>query len=319
MQKKREVKMLDEREPARGIKASMLFLLVLGFHVVAIGTFVVVSGCSTKQPQVDPPPAPVMPPRMDAEVTPVLPRPAPVFRPPVEVQPPATSISDVAQTYTVQQGDSLGRIAARHGISASELAALNNISNPNMIRIGQVLALPAHARPSSSPAPAAAAARPAAAAPAAVPAGGKTYTVVAGDNLTKIARAHGVTVSALRTANNLSSDVIRVGQKLVVPGASAPAAAAPAAATPAPAAARPAAAPDVAPAAPVAPAPAAPALDFTTSLDEVEPFSYVVKASDNLETISRLFGVLPAQILDMNNITEDQLTAGRTILIPWQD
>ena len=43
------------------------------------------------------------------------------------------------------------------------------------------------------------------------------YTVKAGDNLTKIARNHGTTVKALRTANNLKTDRILVGQKLKVP------------------------------------------------------------------------------------------------------
>ncbi|MFM5904821.1 MAG: LysM peptidoglycan-binding domain-containing protein [Micrococcales bacterium] len=45
----------------------------------------------------------------------------------------------------------------------------------------------------------------------------KTYKVVSGDTLTKIAKAFGVTVTALKTANNLSTDTILVGQVLVIP------------------------------------------------------------------------------------------------------
>lgn len=47
------------------------------------------------------------------------------------------------------------------------------------------------------------------------------YTVASGDSLYAIARRHGVTVDALKTANNLDSGTIRVGQKLVIPAAGA--------------------------------------------------------------------------------------------------
>ncbi len=45
----------------------------------------------------------------------------------------------------------------------------------------------------------------------------RKYTVVSGDTLTKIAVKYSVTVSAIKTANNLTSDTIRVGQVLVIP------------------------------------------------------------------------------------------------------
>ena len=38
-----------------------------------------------------------------------------------------------------------------------------------------------------------------------------------GDNLLKIAKANGVKVSALRSANNLKTDQIKVGRKLIIP------------------------------------------------------------------------------------------------------
>jgi LysM repeat protein len=43
------------------------------------------------------------------------------------------------------------------------------------------------------------------------------YVVVAGDNLTKIAAKFGVTVSALKAANGLTSDIVKLGQALVIP------------------------------------------------------------------------------------------------------
>ena len=44
--------------------------------------------------------------------------------------------------YTVQRGDSLSRIAQRHKVSAEALARANGISNPNRIRVGQILKIP---------------------------------------------------------------------------------------------------------------------------------------------------------------------------------
>ncbi len=56
------------------------------------------------------------------------------------------------------------------------------------------------------------------------------YTVKRGDNLTRIARAHGTTVKAIRELNNLKTDRILVDQKLKIPSGAPPAS--PASATP---------------------------------------------------------------------------------------
>ncbi len=49
------------------------------------------------------------------------------------------------------------------------------------------------------------------------PANGNEYVVQKGDTLTSIAKNNGVTISDLRKANNLTSDSLKVGQKLVLP------------------------------------------------------------------------------------------------------
>lgn len=51
-------------------------------------------------------------------------------------------------------------------------------------------------------------------------AAGSTYKVVAGDSLWAISKKHGITVNSLKSANNLTSDIIYVGQQLTIPGES---------------------------------------------------------------------------------------------------
>ena len=45
-------------------------------------------------------------------------------------------------TYTIKKGDTLSRIAKQYGTTVDELARLNNIANPNMIKAGATLNLP---------------------------------------------------------------------------------------------------------------------------------------------------------------------------------
>lgn len=56
-----------------------------------------------------------------------------------ETEPPATR---EPRTYTVQAGETLSEIAARLGVSLEDLAAANGITNPALIRAGQVLVVP---------------------------------------------------------------------------------------------------------------------------------------------------------------------------------
>jgi LysM repeat protein len=53
---------------------------------------------------------------------------------------PAPS-APAATTYTVQPGDTLSGIAARHGTSVGHLANINGLANPNLLSVGQVLRL----------------------------------------------------------------------------------------------------------------------------------------------------------------------------------
>lgn len=333
----------DRRSKVRG---PLLVGVVAGLHVMAISGFLVIQGCGTKQPMVEPPPAPVMPPRGDAPAPSIGVLPGPSFRPPVVEPAPASVEEATIKTYTVASGDSLSKIASRHGVTTREIIQLNAIKDPNKISVGQKLKLPAYAtdvpvapapapKPVAKPAPKKESAKPAASKPA-NPLQPGEYVVVSGDSLSKIAVKRGTTVKAIKEANKLQSDVIRIGQKLTIPGA-APKADAPKAVESAPAAA-PAPAPAPAPvdaAAPAvtepaaAPAPvaapeaaAAPAVSATPapaplSPPEGEPFPYTVRPGETLEEIARNFAVLKQDILALNGLTDDAtVTAGQKLKIP---
>ena len=62
------------------------------------------------------------------------------------IAPPTTmNPIDQRQFYTVEQGDNLSGIASRFGVSQDSLMALNGITNPDAIAVGQVLQLPPEA------------------------------------------------------------------------------------------------------------------------------------------------------------------------------
>jgi LysM repeat protein len=116
-----------------------------------------------------------------------------------------------ATTHTVQPGENLYRISLRYGVSVQALAQANNLSNPNLIFVGQVLNI------SGGTTPPATGGTPAPGTPP--PATGGTYRVVAGDTLGRIARQFNITVQSLAQTNNIANvNLIFVGQVLNIPG-----------------------------------------------------------------------------------------------------
>ena len=55
---------------------------------------------------------------------------------------PVRTLAQDAGTYTVASGDTLGAIANRFGVTVEDLAAVNGIADPNLLAVGQVLAIP---------------------------------------------------------------------------------------------------------------------------------------------------------------------------------
>lgn len=152
------------------------------------------------------------------------------------------SAAKAASNTLVQPGETLYGVARRFNVSPQDLMAANNITDPNMLRAGQTLVIPAagatlvaaaqnsgtqtlgqlksagtqvveqaqqNATNRVNSAVASANAKVAAAT------GG--YTVQSGDTLHAIAKRNGVTAAALKQANNMTDGTIRVGQSLIIP------------------------------------------------------------------------------------------------------
>ncbi|HAQ07198.1 MAG TPA: peptidoglycan endopeptidase [Bacillus bacterium] len=118
-----------------------------------------------------------------------------------------------SNTYTVSSGDTLIKIANKHQVSLAELMVWNRIKG-HIIHPGQKLII---SKDAVSPA-----LEQTVQVPAPVPASQSLYTVKAGDTLTKIGSHYSMTVQQLKTLNNLTSDMIYIGQTLKVAGTSQP-------------------------------------------------------------------------------------------------
>jgi LysM repeat protein len=239
--------------------------------------------------------------------------PPPVLQPSVPVETaPMTMEETGTHTYTVKPGDSLSRVAQKFDISTRELAELNNISNADVIFVGQELLLPTHAQnlPAAEPR------KPKA--PKVMP--GSTYVVQSGDTLSEIAGMYDTTVQALKEVNNLTGDVIFVGQKLVLPTTARqtdsatqpkPKRPEPKPVEVAPAMALPEVVEEVPPAPEPQPAPAAPEVVAD------DQFTYILQEGDTLESVAKDFVVLKEDLMKANNITDpDSVRPGRKLVIP---
>ncbi|MGE0638649.1 MAG: LysM peptidoglycan-binding domain-containing protein [Thermoanaerobaculia bacterium] len=118
-------------------------------------------------------------------------------------------------THRVRSGETLGQIAARYRTSVKTLQSMNNLRSANRLSIGQILRVPvsggASRTASSKSATRASTSRERIA-------NGETvqYRVREGDSLWKIAVRYGTTAERIRADNNLTSNLLRVGQLLVI-------------------------------------------------------------------------------------------------------
>lgn len=148
--------------------------------------------------------------------------------------------------YVVKKGDSLWSIARANGLTVDELKSLNNLSS-NVLHVGDTLLISS--------------------ADGTDDVSNDTYYVVkSGDTLWSIARKYNLSVNELKSLNNLSSNVLSVGQRLIV--------------------------------------------------GKESSNDYVVSAGDTLWAIARKFNVSADEIKSLNNLSSNNLSIGMTLKIP---
>ncbi len=115
------------------------------------------------------------------------------------------------QEHVVRSGETISGIAKRYHVSTGEVRDANpRIPRSGMIRVGQRLIIPTNGFTAETRA-AIAATQSSARAPSR---SATTYTVRRGDTLSGIAKRYGTSASTLKRINGLSSDRLKVGQKL---------------------------------------------------------------------------------------------------------
>lgn len=125
--------------------------------------------------------------------------------PPVENKPVLNN-----KTYTVQNGDTLYRIALENKVSVNDIRNWNKLEGNTIFRgqnliVGKTTETVSPSKPDPTPEvkpPSQSVTRP------------DIYTVKSGDWLSKISATYGLTVAELKSYNNLTSDNIYPGQKL---------------------------------------------------------------------------------------------------------
>jgi LysM repeat protein len=155
-----------------------------------------------------------------ATSAPISPVPPQLPSDPIGGQPPSQPMEarSGGGEYTVKSGDIAYNIAKKNGVSLKSLKEANAGIDLGRLKIGQKIQLPAAAAKPVSEVAGSTETMDGAAASSTT-----AYTVKGGDTLTRIAKKFGTTAKAIRGANGLQSDVIKVGQKLKIPVKAAPA------------------------------------------------------------------------------------------------
>ena len=116
------------------------------------------------------------------------------------------------ESYTIQKGDSLWAISRRKNVSLNDIYTANALSEKSVLSIGQEIRIPVEGSTAVIQTQVADMYQP-----SAFNATTTNYKVVAGDTLTRIATKFDTTVGAIKAANGMASDLIRLNSTLVIP------------------------------------------------------------------------------------------------------
>ena len=196
----------------------------------------------------------------------------------------ATAVIPNATFYTVQAGDSLWRIATKHNVSVDEIKALNNLSS-NALSLGQQLRISGGSSYiAPTPVPTIQTNSPTVVkAPVFVPR--PSYIVQAGDSMWRVSQKVGVSVQDLKSINNLTSNILRIGQMLYLEE-------------------KPEVAAQAAPVSNPQPTQAAPKIIYHT-----------VVAGDSLYRIAMAYNVSVQDIKESNGLSSNALSLGQRLII----
>ena len=106
------------------------------------------------------------------------------------------------------------------------------------------------------------------------------HTVRSGESLYKIATDNGITVDELKAANNLTNDAVKAGQTLVIP------------------------------------AKGEAAKHAAATKPEQKTSKYTVRKGDNLGKIAAKHGITVDQLKELNNLTDNNIMVGQSIVVP---
>ena len=112
----------------------------------------------------------------------------------MQLKLPTNEEQNEYETYTIKDGDSLYSIANKYNITVNDLIDYNAL--PSMvITVGDVIKIPKGKTPNTD----------------------NIYTVKPGDTLYRIANMYDVSIEELKNYNNLTSNILSIGQKLIIP------------------------------------------------------------------------------------------------------
>jgi len=152
-------------------------------------------------------------------------------------------------TYTVKKGDSLYSIANKYNTTVDELKRINNLTS-NILSIGQVLKLPSDKASNVENEE-----------------NTISYTVQKGDSLYSIARKYDTTIDRIKDLNNLTTNLLSIGQVLLIP--------------------------------------------TDTNLET----TYTVKKGDSLYSIAKKYNTTVDRLKQLNNLTSNLLSIGQILIV----